>query len=333
MLDDVSSGLISAFVFVPGAPGRRLTWAECLAHEPSVPGEFVWIHLNVAMQPARRWLGSGAGLPETAVEPLLDPDPHYHIVSTPAGFLLTLNDWTTAETGQDRDTAIIRVWVDRRRLITVRRWPILSTDRLRRIVVSADFAASSSVGLLVEMMDLIADNFGKRIARLRQDIDKAEDALLADRTSALRTQLGTLRRTAVSFRRVLAPEHQSVGRLSARGHDWMMPDEVSTLKQAFDEVASLVADVREAQERAKVLQDEFAAKIAEETNTNLYVLSTVSVVLLPMTFITGVFGMNVGGLPFLSENGGFSATMAIIGGVGALTALLLRYYLGRGRRR
>ena len=63
--------------------------------------------------------------------------------------------------------------------------------------------------------------------------------------------------------------------------------------------------IAELYERAKLLQEELASRLAENTGRNLYVLSILTAVLLPMTLVTGIFGMNVAGLPGLSSQTSF----------------------------
>jgi zinc transporter len=78
-------------------------------------------------------------------------------------------------------------------------------------------------------------------------------------------------------------------------------------------------EIAELYERAKLLQEELASRLAESTGRNLYVLSILTAVLLPMTLVTGIFGMNVGGLPGLHGPGAFWWVMLLIFASGAVT--------------
>jgi zinc transporter len=285
------------------------------------------------MQPAKRWLEDASGLPESAIEAMLDPDPHYHVVSTTQGFLLTLNDVVLGQTeGPRENTSLIAIWVDRGQMITIRRRPMLCTDRLIK-TVDGDFAPTSSIDLFFQLFDQIVDTFRKRVVRLRGEIDKAEDQMLAGHTGGLRSHLAGLRREAVAMHRRIVPEFHGINQLGARLPSWVTEDELAFFRQIADEVGSLINDIRSAQERTKVLQDEYAAMIAEETNNNLYVLSIVTVIMLPMTFVTGYFGMNTAALPLTSTDGlGTIGSTGIIVLVGILTAALLRYMLLKNRR-
>ena len=78
------------------------------------------------------------------------------------------------------------------------------------------------------------------------------------------------------------------------------------------------------QERARLLQEQASARLAEATNRNLYVLSIVTTIFLPMTLVTGVFGMNLGGLPDQQDPMGFWYGLAIMALTGLVTLVALR---------
>lgn len=332
-LDETTMGLIAGYGFEPERPGRHLSWAESVQPFSEDDGEFRWLHINLAMQPARRWLTDASGLPEPAVEAMQDPDPHYHVVTTSQGFMLTLHDVILGRTEDPReDTGLIAIWVDRRQMITIRRWPMLCTDLLMRTVQGASFAPASSIELFLALFDHIVDNSRKRVVALRGEIDKAEDAFLTGSGSGLRTRLANLRRRAVNMHRRIMPELQAVNRLAARMPAWVNETDQAYFRQIADEMGALDGDILAAQERTRVLQDEYASKIAEDTNRNLYVLSIVSVTLMPMTFVTGFFGMNTINLPFTAPDSlGSTASIGIIALVGVVTVLFLRKVLLKTR--
>ena len=73
-----------------------------------------------------------------------------------------------------------------------------------------------------------------------------------------------------------------------------------------------------------------AAKLAEQTNRHLFVLSVVTALLLPPTLVVGVFGMNMGNLPLISSPHGFGIAMALCISSSVIVYVLLRRF-GVGR--
>ena len=89
-------------------------------------------------------------------------------------------------------------------------------------------------------------------------------------------------------------------------------------------------DGEQLQARARLLQDELMAKLGAQSNQLLYFLSVMTAVLLPMTIISGLFGMNVGGIPLAENPYGFWIVSILRVSRGGRRALVLMRRLGRG---
>ena len=99
-------------------------------------------------------------------------------------------------------------------------------------------------------------------------------------------------------------------------------------RNAIERLSALGHDLDLVQERARLLGDQLSGRLMEATNRNLYVLSIVTTIFLPMTLVTGIFGMNLGGLPEQQDPLGFWYGMAIMAALGVGTL-----FLPPGRRR
>ena len=74
----------------------------------------------------------------------------------------------------------------------------------------------------------------------------------------------------------------------------------------------MLRDILALQERIKLLQEEMAAQIGEQTNRSVFTLTVVTVLALPINIIAGLLGMNVGGIPLADHPHGFLIIAAII---------------------
>ena len=97
------------------------------------------------------------------------------------------------------------------------------------------------------------------------------------------------------------------------------------LQDLADRLAAHALDLEHMQEGARLLQEEQANRLAEITNRNLYFLAILTAIFLPMTLVTGVFGMNVAGMPGLTGNGSFWWVVLGLGVTGVGSLLLLRW--------
>src|SRR5262249_31187399 len=144
-----------------------------------------------------------------------------------------------------------------------------------------------------------------------------------------RAMLGMIRRRLVRFQRLLAPEPAALFRLLNRPPAWLRDADVADLRRSAEELSAAVADSGAVIERVRILQDELSAQLDEATNRMLYILTTLTAIVAPFEFISQLFGMGVGGMPFHDNPHGFLIVFLIIVGVIGLGAALVRGLMRR----
>jgi zinc transporter len=97
------------------------------------------------------------------------------------------------------------------------------------------------------------------------------------------------------------------------------------LRQEADRITRNLEDLDLARERAIVLQEELLSQIAQQQNDRMYVLSVVAAIFLPLTFVTGLLGMNVGGLPGVDSHEGFLWSIVVMVVAGAALLSFFRW--------
>ncbi len=95
-------------------------------------------------------------------------------------------------------------------------------------------------------------------------------------------------------------------------------------RECADQAARIVEDLDAMRERSAVIQDEIANRTAEHMNKNMYLLSVVAALMLPLGVITGMLGMNVGGVPLSENKEGFTVITILLGAIVALQVLIFR---------
>ena len=169
-----------------------------------------------------------------------------------------------------------------------------------------------------------ADVLTDIVRRVTQRTDDIEDALLAGRSGHKRAQLGALRRLMVRLQRVLAPEPASLFRLLQHPPGWIVADDLQALREVNEEFLVLLSDMSSLQERIRLVQEELAAAVDEATGRSLFLLTSATVLALPINILAGLFGMNVGGIPLAQDPVGFWVIVAVVVCfTGAATWLLL----------
>lgn len=197
-----------------------------------------------------------------------------------------------------------------------------SIDRLRAATKAGE-AFDSTASLLAHLLQDQAAVLVDIVRQVTTRVDAIEDTLLGHRTSVSRAELGALRRLLVRLQRLLAPEPAALFRLLSRPPGWIDERELQNLRQSAEEFSTAVADSAALVERIKLLQEELAALINEQTNRILFLLTLVTVLALPINLIAGLFGMNVGGIPLAGDGHGFAVVVGIVVAITASVGLVV----------
>ena len=319
-------GLICGFLIGDGGPAVPLAsatevWeasapagvcARTLGDEGR-PARPFWLNLNLADARARHWIETCGRLPPAAREQLLSPETRVRVVPAGSGLAGVLVDLDYDFKGDPEGLGVFHFYVDDGCVVTARRHPLRALDKLRR-EVQGGLRVSTPARLVAHLVALQADALGAVVGELSDRVDDVEDHLLKDRYFDRDADLGGMRRLFARLRRHAGAGRLALGRAIARPPDWCDEADAVALRSAVERLDAVGHDVESAQERARLLQEELARRLAEATNRNLYVLSVVTAIGLPLTLITGVFGMNVGGLPWNEHPAGFwwvMGTMAL----------------------
>ena len=320
-------GLVWAYQFQPGkAPCRRLA-PDAGYDEMAGRDGFFWLHLNLADQRVAGFLETVEGLDPAARASLTTHETHPSIVVDEKSLYGTLVDFQREFDKETRDFGWLHFAVSDRFIITTRRQPLHSVDRLKAAVDknSNRYLTPSHVfeGLVAEFQRSLIN----LVMETTEELNAIEDLVYDSETRDERRRLAPLRRTVVRLHRHLRTVLTLMRRASAADDD-EMPD-------GFEDVASRLMgrleavdhDVYALQERARLLHEEIDSKLSSETNRHLYILSLMTAFLLPPSLVTGFFGMNTDELPFTVGTGGTMAASIFI----VISVVLAWFVLKRAR--
>ena len=326
MLDTVdSSGLVCGYRIDGDGTMTELAWEDAeaaLDDETSV----VWLHYNLVDVRARERIESSRHIPEAGKVLLLGRDTHMRLEACAGGLAGVVGDLHHHEADKGEDFGTLRLYLDNHCLISARSRPLHSMDKLRR-QIGGGLKVEKPVAIITHFLHHVTDTLGDLLLGLTNDVDDLEDELLEGRIHDRMPELARIRRVAARLRRHMVPQQHALASLLLRLPPWVDEEGARGLRQAIERLAALGHDLDLVQERARLVADQLAGRLMEATNRNLYILSIVTVIFLPMTLVTGIFGMNLGGMPGAQHPIGFWYGIAFMVILGLVTAWLLR----RGR--
>ena len=320
-----ASGLVCGFLFTPEQAGRPIAANEVIdwlrrtsdAGSHDAGDDFLWLHFHLAHSASERWMQAHLDLPESFFEALREGSHSTRIEQQDGALVAVMNDVMFNFEQMPTEIATLWVYTHRRIMVTARLKPLRSVDRLRASVKAGEVFRSPT-DLLVHLLRDQADLMVQIVRRASIEVDGIEDLFLSQRLKQFRQDLGTLRRVLVRLQRMLAPEPGSIFRLLARPPRWLRQQDVEDLRESTEEFSLVLGDLAGLVERIRLLQEEIASRLGEQSNRTLFTLTLVTVLALPINIIAGFFGMNVGGVPLAENKHGFWLLVLVVASFTAL---------------
>jgi zinc transporter len=316
------SGLVAAYFLDGKGGGERCDWQGIAGWRDD--GRLLWVHLNRDSDDTRHWLEHDSGLDPLVVEALLADSTRPRCAQMGSGVMLFLRGVNLNPGADPEDMVSVRLWLEDKRIVSVRIRRLLSIDDLRTSLDTGH--GPTGVGDFVgHLADRLATRMAGVVGEIDDEVDRLQARVLEAESRQLRTELNELRRGIIALRRYLAPQRDALSRLTQLKASWLTDRDLLQLREEADRVARYVEDLDAARERAAVTQEELANRLSEQINARMYVLSVVAAIFLPLGFMTGLFGINVGGIPLAENPTGFFDIVIILLLITGLQVLLFRW--------
>ncbi len=215
------------------------------------------------------------------------------------------------------DMVAVRMWLQEGRIITSRRRKVLSIRDVRDDLLAGKGPRTTGQ-FLVALMGRLAGRIGAAVENVEKLLDELGERMSGGTIEQVRVELGAVRRQVAALRRHLAPQRDALERLTRIPSGILSEDDVFDLREEGDQLTRHIEDLDLVRENALVTQEELMNRIAMEQNARMYLLSVIAAIFLPLTFVTGLLGMNVAGLPGTANPNGFliSAAVMVVLGIG-----------------
>lgn len=272
-----------------------------------------WIHLNYSDEENGDWLKATPLIENSARDALVNPSPRPRVVRLGEGTLITLRTINFTNDNLPDPLVGLRVYITDNLIISSRNRLVAAIDTLDQDL-SNNIGPVSTGDWLVQLSDALVDQASEFIDDLHAKIIELEDSILAQEIPE-RGEMALIRKQLIILRRYLVPQRDVFSRLSIEKLTWMtnadrhrMQDIAERLGRAFDDVDASIS-------KTTVLSDEINNLLAEGTNKRVYLMSLFAMLFLPATFLTGLFGVNLGGIPGADHPKAFMVFCVIIVGL------------------
>lgn len=313
-----SNGVIFTWLMDSESPGKEVSIAE-LGNLRLEPTQSLWLHLNYSNSQVQSWLRSSNQLPDDITEIIREDVARVRqktFTKAASSQLIFFNDFEKVFTGNSSEE-IATLWlvtIDNI-IITLRPHAIQSTDVLRSQLRNGRMQAQSTADIYRLLLDIREETLHQHANSLMDRMDQLEEVIIRGETLPEHETLGRIRIQCNRMRRYFSPELIALNHLLRHQPFWIDAQNLEEINELTEKLSVLVQELNHLYERAKVLQDEQAAHIAEFNANNLHILSVMTVIFLPMTLITGIMGMNMEDLPGLKGSFNEVALFMLLAGI------------------
>ncbi|MGR3796072.1 zinc transporter ZntB [Vannielia sp. SX4] len=286
--------------------------------------ELAWVHLVADHPETDPWMEEVLDFVEAPTRAALTAKSTRPRSSVQEDGLVVILRGVNLNPGEEvEDMVSLRVFLNPARIITLSRRRLKSLTEMQEAVEAGE-GPQSVGGFLTGVVERMGGRIDEVLFELAERVDVLEDAVIARPDPAQRSQVVDERQEVIDLRRYLGPQRDAIGQLASGGHPMLTKHDRRRLAEAHDRLVRGVEELDAMRDRLIVLKDEIDSAVQDKLNRNLYLLSILSAIFLPLGFLTGLMGINLGGMPGAESPWAFWAFTGGLVVVGILQVWVLR---------
>lgn len=286
-----------------------------LSRTPSgTDAAYTWVHLRREAPGTLQWLADN-GIDPNVIAALTAEETRPRCTPFGHGAVVTLRGVNLNPGEAPEDMVSIRLWIEETRIVSVWIRPLKAVSDVQDALWRGK--GPLDPGDLVGKLALrLADRAEPTVAALNERLDALEEAATTDWVAA-HGDLNDIRRAATILRRFMFPQRDALSTLEIEDLPWFSKPRRARLREATDRVTRLAEELDAIRDRAQVVHDAFMAERADRMNRQMLILSVAAAIFLPLGLVSGLLGMNVGGVPGQDSPYGFLVTCALLVAIAA----------------
>ncbi len=183
---------------------------------------------------------------------------------------------------------------------------------------------SNSDYLVYALIDTIVDNYFIIIEKIEEEAEKIEEKLSSSATTKSLQEINALKRAIISIRRAIWPLREFLGMIGKGDSTLFAESTILYMRDVYDHTIQLVDMADTLREIISDLTNLYLSAISNRLNEIMKVLTIISTIFIPMTFLAGVYGMNFQNMPELSLRWGYPAVLLAMVGIGVVMLIYFR---------
>jgi zinc transporter len=257
-----------------------------------------WTHVNFSETAGVAWIRNESGIDPIIADAMLSEESRPRALHGDNGILLILRGVNMNAGAEVEDMISVRLWLEPDRVVTASRRPLRSLNAIRELSDQGK-GPETPARFATELIGRLSRYIGEATDEIEARLEQAEDAVNDADAILKNSPFSVVRRQSARIRRYLTPQREALDSLARNPQPVFNKAQAAELREQTNRITLVLEDLDLVRERALVAQEEFLGMIAHQQNSRMLLLSIVAAIFLPLSFLTGLFGMNVAGLPGL----------------------------------
>lgn len=324
--------MLHAFIRHPDGTGAAVSSLEELAQAWAVPDTIVWVDLETPCQEDLDALSEIIPLDAGARADCLQGAQRPRVDEFEECLFLVLYGMrgTGVDEADDIQPRKLAAFFSPRYLVTVHRvgLPSVAEEMERARRVPAQYLADGPDDVLYRIVHRMVDRFLNVAEWYETVIEVLEDRSLADDVDReLLSEASDLRRAILEMRHLAVAQRELIRPLADGDYDYIAPDLRPHFSHVADQLSQLIDRIDSLREQITAVRDNYRTSIASRTNEIMRTLTIFATIMLPMSLVAGIYGMNLPVWPPAEHPGSFWAVLAIM----AVIATIMLSFFRRKR--
>ena len=266
--------------------------------------KILWVHFDYSSPEAIHWITNKSNIDSIAIDALLTEETRPRTTILDDSLLIALRGVNLNPNSKPEDMVSIRLFISPNLIISTRKRNLLSIGELQESLKKG-IGPKSSSEFLTELIYRVTDRMEDVINQIEDRTNALEENLIDSTDLKFRNEILSVRREIIILRRYLFPQKEALNKLYNDKITWINEYERIEIRETNDQLMRHIEELDTIRDKVSLIQEELANSLSDQVNKKMYILSIISAIFLPLTFLTGLLGINIGGIPGAQNDNAF----------------------------
>jgi len=285
----------------------------------------LWVHFDYSQKEAKNWIQTQ--FKDSIISDALlvgETRPRTTILGD--SLLIALKGVNLEPNSKPENMISIRLYISKNMIISTSRRTLMSIEEIVEDLEKG-IGIKSSSEFLVELTNRMIDRIDDVIDEIQDRTDYLEENIMDMKKQDFRTKILNVRRETIILKRYLTPQKDALIKFTSEKISWIDEYRKIEIRETNDQLMRHIEELDTIRDKVILIQEELTNRLSEDLNKKMYILSIISAIFLPLTFLTGLLGINVGGIPGANNENAFYIFTSIL-----ILVIFSQYMIFRKKR-